>query len=92
LKLFEVLACGVPAIVSDLPGQSDLVRKHRCGIVYPLDDAHALAQCVAELVRNPDVARMMGKRGYQLVEKEYSWDILARKTEGFLGEVVARAA
>lgn len=88
IKLFELLACGVPAIVSDLPGQAELVRTHQCGIVYPHDDAQALARAVAEVTSNPDMARMMGERGRQLVEKEFSWKILAERTERFLLEVV----
>ena len=35
VKLFEIMACGVPAIVSDYPGQADLVRRGRCGLVVP---------------------------------------------------------
>src|SRR5262249_5066173 len=37
LKLYEVLACGVPAVVSDLPGMADFVREHDCGLVVAVD-------------------------------------------------------
>jgi len=88
IKLFELLACGVPAIVSDLPGQAELVLTHECGIIYPHDDARALARAVAKVISNPHMAKTMGERGHQVIEKEYSWKFLAERTERFLREVV----
>src|SRR5690606_3793062 len=41
LKVFETLACAVPVIVTDFPGQADLVRKYRCGLVIPAADSAA---------------------------------------------------
>ena len=35
LKLFETIACGAPVIVTDFPGQADLVRRYSCGLVIP---------------------------------------------------------
>ena len=37
LKLFEMMACGVPVIVSDFPGMADLVRAAGAGLVVPPD-------------------------------------------------------
>jgi len=73
LKLFETLACGIPAIVSDLPGQADLVRAGGCGLVVPCGDAAALARAVGELVADRAQARQMGERGAALVRAEHSW-------------------
>ena len=42
LKLYETLACGIPVIATDLPGQAEVVRAGNCGIVIPCDDAAAL--------------------------------------------------
>jgi glycosyltransferase involved in cell wall biosynthesis len=73
LKLFETLACGIPAIVSDLPGQADLVRDNKCGLVVPCGDAAALARAVAQLAANPEEARQMGERGAAVVRAAHSW-------------------
>jgi glycosyltransferase involved in cell wall biosynthesis len=73
LKLFETLACGIPAIVTALPGQADLVTEGRCGLVVPCGDAAALARAVAQLVANPGEAREMGRRGAALVRAAHSW-------------------
>ena len=91
LKLFETLACGVPAIVTDFPGQADLVREHGCGLVYASGDADGLAKAVAALESDPDAARRMGERGRKLVEERYTWRMLAEQTHRLLAELVAEA-
>ena len=58
LKLIEMMACAAPVIVTDLPGQADLVREAGCGIVVPTDDAHALAVAAATLAGSADAAAM----------------------------------
>ncbi len=80
LKLFETLACGVPAIVSDLPGQADFVREHECGIVVPLDNSKLLVNAINYIVKNPTIAKSMGMRGHDVVVKEHSWFCRSRDT------------
>ncbi len=84
LKLFETLACGVPVIVTDFPGQADLVRQYDCGLIIPADDAQALARAVALLVDDADKAQAMGKRGAQAIHTEHNWDKRAQKTHEVL--------
>lgn len=80
LKLFETLACGIPAIVTDFPGQADLIRHSECGIVVPPDGVAELAEAVAWLNANPDQASVMGQRGHLVVVAEHSWDARAGQT------------
>ena len=84
LKLFESLACGVPAIVTDLPGQADLVRNHRCGLVVSVDDGRELARAVAWIAANPEEARRMGARGARLIRREHSWQRRAEQISELL--------
>ena len=84
LKLFETLACGVPIIVTDFPGQADLVRRYRCGLVIMPDDPKALVQGIAYLFYNPSKRKIMGKRGREIVEREHSWDKRAEETDKIL--------
>ena len=74
LKLFETLAAGLPAIVTDYPTQADFIYAHDCGIVIPPNAADELARAVARLARDPAAAKAMGERGRQAVEMAHSWD------------------
>lgn len=92
LKMFETLACGIPTIVSDLPGQADLVRDGRCGLVVPGSDPAALARAVAQLAADPDEAREMGRRGAALVRTAHSWHARAIEIDKVLRACLAEAS
>jgi glycosyltransferase involved in cell wall biosynthesis len=87
LKLYESMACGVPVICSDTPGQAEYVRAAQAGIVVPPEDPVAVADAAAELAADPERARRMGARGREAVEREYSWAARSRQRR----EVVERA-
>jgi glycosyltransferase involved in cell wall biosynthesis len=80
LKLFEMLACGTPVIVSDFRGMADLVRENGCGLVIPSGDAEALARAIAELAVDPHRTRRMGEAGARLIASHHSWDARAAET------------
>ncbi len=84
LKVFETLACGVPAVVSDFPGQADLVRDNDAGQAVPAENPAALARAVADLASNPQAAHASGKRGRAAIVAAHSWDIRAEATQAVL--------
>ena len=92
LKLFEMMACGTPVVVSDFPGMADLVRSGPCGHVIPPGDAEALARAVADLAGNPVSAHAMGAAGARLIADEHSWDARAAETARVIEEVLQRCS
>ena len=86
LKLYESAACGVPIIVTDLPGMSDFVKDHGCGLVIPCEDPVALAAAVKELATDPEACAAMSGRARQTIVSGNTWahrsadtvDVLAR--------------
>ncbi len=84
LKLFETLACGIPAVVTDFSGQADMVRHYDCGLVIPPEDPASLAQAVASLSADPETARAKGERGHDAVVGAHSWDARAGQTHEVL--------
>lgn len=92
LKLYEMLASGLAAIVTDLPGQAELVAKGGCGLVIPPGDPAALARAVAELAADPVLAHEMGRRGTELVHAAHSWRTRAATIDQVLRRCLAPAA
>lgn len=90
LKVFETLACGVPAIVTDFPGQGDLIKENNCGLVIPQNDPSCLARSVAYLREHPAERREMGRRGRQIIERQFSWQHSADTTETVINQVLGR--
>jgi glycosyltransferase involved in cell wall biosynthesis len=90
LKVFETLACGVPAVVTDFPGQRELITDNNCGLVIPQNDASSLARAVAYLRQHPAERVEMGRRGRQIVEKQFSWQHSADTTDTVINRVLGR--
>jgi len=90
LKLYESLACGVPVVVSDLPGLAQVVESHGCGIVVPVGDSEALARAVSLLAHDPDLRLEMGKRAESAAVSEYSWSNRAKQTLGFINSTIGK--
>ncbi|HSQ21670.1 MAG TPA: glycosyltransferase, partial [Coriobacteriia bacterium] len=90
LKLYESMACGVPVVCSDTPGQAEYVREHDAGIVVPPENPAAVAGAVAALAADPDAARAMGARGRRAVEQHYSWNARARQRLAVIESAVER--
>ena len=84
LKLYETLACGVPAIVTEYHGQADVVRQHDCGIVVAQDDPRALASAVAYVATEGEQRRGWGANGRRAAAESHSWDERAGRTDRLL--------
>jgi glycosyltransferase involved in cell wall biosynthesis len=84
LKLYETLAVGVPAIVTDYHGQAEVVRAHQCGLIIPQDDPAALARAVARIASNEAERKEWGKRGLEAVRDQHSWDQRAETIDQLL--------
>jgi glycosyltransferase involved in cell wall biosynthesis len=92
LKLFEIVSCGVPVIVTDFPGQADFVREQECGVVIPPESPVALAEAVRHLADSPALARVMGERGRAAITTAHSWAHRAEDTARVLRRITCRAA
>lgn len=83
LKLFEMMASGLPIIATDLPGQSDIVRAHGVDMVIPCNNPIALAEAVAQF-HYSDELRHMGRRGIVAAKGFYTWRLRAQELIDFI--------
>lgn len=75
----EVMAAGLPVIVSDQVGAAaDLVEGRSTGIVYPCGDIGALRSALESLLKSPELRKTMGTNARKLIR---SWDVDACATE-----------
>ena len=86
--LLEAMAAGCPLVVTDVPGNRDVVRDGWNGFVVPPGDVDACAERVVRLLADRHVSGRMAARGRQLVASDYSRDLfLVRLKEFFLHEM-----
>jgi len=78
-KLFEYWAVGKPVVVSNLRAISQVVKNDVNGIIVPPEDADALAKAIVEIFRSPKKGKEMGRKGRELVKREYSWPRIMEK-------------
>jgi glycosyltransferase involved in cell wall biosynthesis len=84
MVLAEANACARPVIGSDVGGIPGFVRDGDNGLLATPGDAHDLAAKVTQLLRDPDEAAAMGKRGRQRVLRDHDWQALTQRTEEVL--------
>lgn len=78
--LLEAAACGLPIVATDVPGCREIVKHGVNGLLVPVRTADELAAAINQLINNPERCKEMGSRGKDLVEKEFSSNIVIDKT------------
>ncbi len=75
--LLEAMACGLPVIASDIPGNNDVVAHTHNGLLFAADDSNSLAQLLALLLDRPALRERLGKAARETVERNYSLNSVA---------------
>lgn len=79
ISLLEAQACGVPAVVTDVGGNSGVITHGVNGYLCPADDDEKMANHMRELIKYPELAQKMGKKGRERVERDFSVEAMTDK-------------
>ena len=71
LTLLEAMATGLPVVVTAVGGNPEIVRTGVDGLLFPRGDAAAGAECLRQLLRDPELAARLGKSGRARVAERY---------------------
>lgn len=72
VKVFDYLACGKPAVVSDIGETSDFFLDSGAIITIIPEDPVSLAQGIIHLLKNEALRDDMGRRGWEFVCSQFS--------------------
>ena len=86
--VIEAMAYGVPTIVTDVGGSPELVDNNVSGIVVAPGNAKALAAAILALWRQPELARSLGHRGRERIERDFSIRTTIARTAALYRELV----
>ena len=75
-SILEVMAMEKPVIATDVSGCRDAVLNGITGMLIPPRSPYILAENVLYLLRNPKLAKQMGKRGRMRVNNEFSQGVV----------------
>lgn len=86
--LLEAAACARPMIAADVPGCREVVRPGETGLLFPVDDAAALATALTELLESPETRARFGRAARVMAETEFAEDIVADRTMALYRELL----
>ena len=72
MSLLEAAACGRAMIATDVPGCREIARAGVDGLLVPADDPEALADAVAQLMRDPALRARYAANARQIAVDEFS--------------------
>jgi len=87
--LIEAAAGGCPIVAYDVPGCREIVTDGFNGRLVPAGDVSRFAQAIAQLLAEPEQRRRMGAQGRNLVEAEFSQEIVVAQSLAIYSELLA---
>ena len=79
LSLMEAAACGRAMIASDVPGCREIVIHEETGLLFPVDDAPALAEAMARLAADPQLRARCATAARRLVCEKFAAGIIGHQ-------------
>ena len=87
----EALCCETPVVASSITSQAEgnvFVKDQKNGIIVQQDDPVKLAEAIQYLLDNEDIRIKFGKEGRRKIERDFSWDVIAKKLCGIYEEMI----
>jgi glycosyltransferase involved in cell wall biosynthesis len=80
LSLMEAAACGRAMIASDVPGCREVVIHEQTGLLFPVDNAPALAAAMERLADDPSLRTRYAAAARDLAVSKFAADIIGKQT------------
>jgi glycosyltransferase involved in cell wall biosynthesis len=91
IVLLEAMACGLPVIGSDVGGIPDIIKDGKTGLLARQKEPESLAEKITKIFSDAPLRRKLVENGYQMVEKNFSWDTISEKFIEIYREVLSRS-
>jgi glycosyltransferase involved in cell wall biosynthesis len=85
----EAMMAGRPVIATAAGGVLDIVEDRSTGLLVPLKDAQSMARAIAELLQNPQQAKIMGTRARQRARQRFSVGQHVAGVQKIYGKILA---
>lgn len=86
-SILEYMAAGIPAVVTDVGGNPELIEDNREGfLVHP--EIEAISDSVLKLINNPELRHTLGRNGRQKACSIFSLKSMVQKTENYYFSLV----
>jgi glycosyltransferase involved in cell wall biosynthesis len=89
--LLEAMACGLPVVGSAVGGIPDIIINGETGLLARQKEPDSLAEKITKIFSDASLRRKLVENGYQMVEKNFSWDTISEKFIKIYQEVLNRS-
>ena len=70
--VIEAMSMGIPPIITDIPGNRDLVIDQQNGLVVPIRNANAIADAILKLFHHPRLCQTIGSAARQQIRENFN--------------------
>ncbi len=77
--LLEAMARGLPCIVTDIPGNNEVIQNRQNGILVTSGDPEALAEAMLDLAADDELRARLGRQARRTIETKYLLSGVAAK-------------
>ena len=74
----EAMSTGLPLIVTDVPGNLDIVRDNNCGVIVASKDPQSMAKGILRLLLTEGLYNRYSRMGVERAEL-YDWNNIAMR-------------
>jgi glycosyltransferase involved in cell wall biosynthesis len=74
--LLEGMACGTPAIATNVGGMPETIVDGVTGFIVPPADPEALRSCLERLAEDPSLVERLGDEAQRHVRRSFVWDLV----------------
>jgi glycosyltransferase involved in cell wall biosynthesis len=86
--VMEAMAAGVPPVVTDIPGNRDLVQHGQTGYLVPVADRAAFARWTQKLLDDPELARRLGRAARERMQSEFTVERMVERHAALYRELL----
>jgi len=88
--LLEYLAAGLPVVASRVGGNREIVDHEQTGLLVPAQAPESLAAAILQLLRDPEKARALARRGQDYVRRNFSFEHLLSDVDALYVELLTQ--
>jgi glycosyltransferase involved in cell wall biosynthesis len=88
IKMFELMALGIPLVYSDLPTFRTVAGESQCGLPVDPDNCEQIADAIAVIANDEKFASQLGAAGRTAIQEKFNWELEESKLLNLYRELI----
>jgi glycosyltransferase involved in cell wall biosynthesis len=90
IVFIESMLYRIPVVAPRLGALPDFVENNKSGRLVSPNNVDELAECLIDLLNDPEKCKRLGDAGYDAVKDRYSWDAVGARIKQNIAEVISQ--